>query len=166
MRRFPYLIAGLSFVAGFVSLFVFLALTQRPPLLALARAKGGPFFVTSVLNCSIPCVVVKNVGGSIPDFSDAARVARATETRVSIDGECASSCAYFADKARPMVCITPNARFGFHQGTIFQETIVHIILVHSPDIQEWVDKNGGFPGPESFNWMPFAAAKQFWPMCP
>ena len=65
-----------------------------------------------------PCVVSYNPGGEIGAFKAAASEIKRTGRRVVIDGPCLSACAILADQARARVCVTGNAKFGFHKGYV------------------------------------------------
>lgn len=121
-------------------------------------------------------------GGTVSEFKDAAEEVVKTNRQVRIDGQCVSSCAIFADFARPNVCITERAVFKFHQTTrtvtfISRETLRGIPIAErvrstklrepppaSPDILAWVEARGGFPS-KGFLEMGAAEAKAFWPLC-
>lgn len=122
--------------------------------------------VAQALNCGEPCIVNDNPGGNVYLFQLAAdQVLAGARERVVIDGLCASACAYFADKARDRVCITPRAIMGFHKGKVADDDRVRITLHHSPDIEQWVMRRGGYPS-VGYLEMKFADAKKFWPVCP
>lgn len=113
-----------------------------------------------------PCVIDDNPGGNALMFGKAAKlVHNGIIKQVVINGRCASACAYFADKARPHVCITKNAVLGFHKGWIGdREDRVFFDLIHSADIQSWVMKKGGYPE-NGMLLMRYGTAKKFWPTC-
>ncbi len=126
--------------------------------------------------------VTSNTGGTVSTFVAAAEEVLSTGRRVRIDGRCDSACALFADLARPNVCITKKAVFGFHQMTrvitftsgetmrgIPLTTRVRSVEIRepphaSPDIKAWVEKRGGFPM-EGVLYMNAAEASAFWPTC-
>jgi hypothetical protein len=129
--------------------------------------------VSDVLRCTgDPCVVTFNAGGEIGAFKAAAAEARSSGRRVVINGPCLSACAIFADQARDSVCITRQARFGFHKGYVMREPVAgrptkpvgRFIPKHSRDIASWVEKNGGFPN-RGYNLMNASAAKRIWRSC-
>lgn len=118
-----------------------------------------------------------NKGGNIKTFQYAADEVLENNWKIKIDGPCYSACAVFADKARPNVCITDKAVFGFHLGTktvdvYFKQSSGDIPLKFrrkvpppaSSDIWEWLDKRGGFPS-EGFLIMQRNEATAFWPVC-
>lgn len=127
-------------------------------------------YVDTLFRCGDPCIIKENMGGSADAFLFAAReILAGARSQVVVDGYCASACAYFADKARPRVCVTKNAVFAFHQGTlelrdITEQNDPRLIVVHSPDIEQWVKKRGGYPA-DGFLEMTFRDAKRLWPPC-
>lgn len=129
--------------------------------------------VSSVLGCSgDPCVVRNNPGGNLVEFKAAARQIKRTGRRVVIDGQCDSACAVLADMARSNVCVTPRAKFGFHQGYIVaqaQSGGAYYLLgrfkpPHSRDVARWVTKNGGYPK-KGFRVMGHRSAGRIWKTC-
>ncbi len=129
--------------------------------------------VASVLGCSgDPCVVKNNPGGDVVRFKAAAREIKRTGRRVVIDGKCDSACAILADMARSNVCVTPRAKFGFHQGYIVAqaETGGQYYLLgrfkpsHSRDVARWVNKNGGYPK-KGYRVMGHRPASRIWKKC-
>lgn len=121
-------------------------------------------------------------GGIVSTFRDAAEEVVKTKRQVRIDGQCVSSCAIFADFARPNVCITERAVFKFHKTTrtvtfVSRETLRGIPIAErvrsvelresppaSPDIHAWVEARGGFPS-KGFLEMGATEAKAFWSPC-
>jgi hypothetical protein len=117
------------------------------------------------LNCGEPCIIRDNPGGSVYLFQLAAdRVLGGARKQIIIDGECASACAFFAEKARPRVCVTKKARMGYHQGIVGDDERLRFVLQHAPDIHNWVMRRGGFPA-NGMLWMEFVEARKFWPVC-
>jgi hypothetical protein len=121
------------------------------------------------------CIISSNPGGNVREFLAAAtEVLRGAKRLVVIDGPCASACVIFADIARERVCITRNASFAFHKATVFraeqrggQHTMRAVARrdpVHSPDIANWVRRNGGFPA-RGMRFMSNEQAGQFWRRC-
>jgi hypothetical protein len=129
--------------------------------------------VSDVLGCTgDPCVVTYNPGGEVGEFKAAAREINRTGRRVVIDGPCLSACAILADQARGRVCVTNNAKFGFHKGYVLQVPVAGgpVRLVkrfnpsHSRDIASWVQKNGGYPS-RGYRLMRTNVAKRIWRSC-
>ena len=129
--------------------------------------------VSEVLGCTgDPCVVTYNPGGEVGAFKAAAREINRTGRRVVIDGPCLSACAILADQARGRVCVTSNAKFGFHKGYVLQVPVAggQARLVkrfnpsHSGDIASWVKKNGGYPS-RGYRLMRTNVAKKIWRSC-
>ena len=121
-------------------------------------------------------------GGEVELFARAAEEVRKKAWEITIDGPCMSACAIFADKARPNVCVTENASFGFHKIIITGELVrtpmpsnmkfrgrsrsfvIKEDPVLSADIAAWVAAHGGFPTKGMLT-MNAATANAFWPMC-
>lgn len=124
--------------------------------------------IVEALGCvGDPCVIDFNPGGNAITFSRAAHLVRAGAIKqVIINGYCASGCAYFADKARPHVCITRKAVLGYHKGRSGEGEEEYLFdLIHSDDIQNWVMTQGGYPK-NGMLAMKYNNAKKFWPTCP
>lgn len=129
---------------------------------------SGHDLVATLLRCAKdPCTVTDNLGGDPVIFGTVAKLVRTAHRSIVIDGQCYSGCAYFADKARPQVCVTRTARFGFHKGrweikgsgnTVFFD------IIHSPDIHKWVMSHGGYPV-DGLLVMQYPETKKFWPIC-
>lgn len=117
--------------------------------------------------CGEPCVVRENRGGAVHLFTSAAvAVHLGGRKQVIIDGYCHSACAMFADRARPHVCITPNATFGFHKKSWVQNGILTHgdPTEHSKEIHQWVIARGGYPLVGIVQ-MDHREALRFWPFC-
>lgn len=130
------------------------------PQTAFARAFGP---------CGDPCRIAGNDGGELVYFLEAADELNASGDRlVVVDGACRSACAAFADVARTHVCITPNARFGFHKASVYSadlsQRLGSVDPPQSADILDWVEANGGFPT-EGTREMDAEAAARFWRTC-
>ncbi|TSC63807.1 MAG: hypothetical protein G01um101491_452 [Parcubacteria group bacterium Gr01-1014_91] len=139
--------------------------------LALCSAVTGCASVVDLPFSEVPMendTIVDSGGGSVWVFAYAAREILRMGRHVRIDGSCDSACALFADLARPNVCITDRAVFGFHQLTITAgpagATETREPPPASPDIKAWVDARGGFPS-EGLLVMNANEAIAFWPLC-
>lgn len=126
--------------------------------------------------------VSENGGGDVRIFTYAAEEVLRKGIKVRIDGRCDSACALFADLARPNVCVTENARFGFHKmlksqtytsSSMFMNATISTTVQtvqkredppHSQDIATWVNNRWGFP---SYGLLVMKAedATEFWPTC-
>lgn len=138
-------------------------------VLYLALVVSGFFekdIVGTTFRCKDPCVVDNNHGGNPLRFWLAAwAVHRGDRQFVVIDGPCFSSCAMFADMARPKVLVTTRAIFGFHQGGVPNDPFLTFNPIHAEDIRKWADKKGGFPPPEQpLLYMNAKEARLFWPL--
>lgn len=119
-------------------------------------------------------------GGSVDKFMWAAADVLESGRQVKIAGRCVSACAIFADLARPNVCITNRAVFGFHLATtttmVFEKRGGLLYLgyritfrvekgkpVVSSDIDQWVEHHGGWTSRVLL--MNAKEASAFWPMC-
>lgn len=154
-------------VNGLAVVFVVAAISLIPSDAPRADA------LSTALGCSgDPCVVKNSPGGELTSFQAAARQAKASGRRVVIDGPCYSACAIFADMARSRVCVTPRARFGFHQGYVVGQRLgssSYYLMgrfkpTHSRDIARWVSKNGGYPK-KGFRVMGVSSAGKIWRKC-
>jgi hypothetical protein len=126
--------------------------------------------------CGDPCVIRSCPGGNVATFRAAAEAVIYGNVRrqIVVDGPWASACVLFADMVRRRVCITPRARFGFHQGTTHELffTPRYIVAVprnrfdpsHSADIDGWVRARKGYPARGMLR-MSFREARRFWPVC-
>lgn len=140
-------------------------------LAAASQARAD--MVSQVLGCEgDPCIVRNNPGGEIGAFKAAARELMRSGKRVVIDGPCLSACAILADHARARVCVTSQAKFGFHKGFVMAHSMAGgpMRLVkrfdpsHSRDVASWVKKNGGYPA-RGFRVMGSRTAKRIWRSC-
>ncbi|HEY4502188.1 MAG TPA: hypothetical protein VJJ20_03955 [Candidatus Paceibacterota bacterium] len=119
--------------------------------------------------CGTPCIVHNSPGGDALVFATAAASVRRGDL-VIIDGNCSSACSVFADFARPNVCITRKAAFGFHQGVdkYSDGSKVYHLPIYSLDIMRYVVAEGGFPNTdhgEELLVMRYPDTMRFWPIC-
>lgn len=134
---------------------------------------AGPF-LESMLGCTGDvCVVRDNMGGDLLNYLMAAREALKEHKQIVIDGWCVSACSIVADRVRSLVCITPNARFGFHKtwalvlrsdGAAYSKPGFHKSWTYTPALQRWINKKGGEPV-SGLLVMSSAEAGAFWPRC-
>jgi hypothetical protein len=114
----------------------------------------------TLATCGDPCTIRNNNGGVIVDFEKAGDAIRAgSRQMLVIDGFCASACMVMADRARPRACVTPRARFAYH------ETNYNRPIPLNADLHGWIMSHGGFPSYTGMAIMPNEAAQQFWPLC-
>lgn len=112
--------------------------------------------------------IVYSPGGGVADFLDRARDLRKTKTPIIVDGPCVSACTILVDADASQVCVTRNARLGFHQGT--QDGWLGAgrrIQIHywTPGLGAWIAARGGLPT-EGLLWMNYVEAKAFFRPCP
>ena len=118
---------------------------------------GGPVIA---IVCDNPCVIMDNRGGAVSYFVELARYLKTKHIKLVINGYCASSCMTMADMARPNVCITGRAIFGYHK------TNWNRPIPLSRDVNAWVVRHGGFPAFEQNpGIMRNREARQFWKIC-
>jgi hypothetical protein len=135
------------------------------PVIAGTDARNPP-------PCNVnPCVITYDSGGLVAEYEHLSRRVRLTGLRIEIDGECYSACAILADKARPFVCLTHNARLFFHQTAWEGEDLQgNAVILRAPyegfseDVNAWIELNGGQPL-SGWLYMPFLEARKFWPSC-
>jgi hypothetical protein len=138
-----------------------------------APAHAGRF-LEATLGCRDQvCVVGDNMGGDLQNYLAGAREAQREHKQIVIDGWCVSACSLVADRLRPHVCITSNARFGFHKtwdliirsdGQEFYAPGRHHTLIYSSALQRWINKKGGEPA-QGLLVMSNDDAGKFWPRC-
>lgn len=126
-------------------------------------------YVERILRCTgDPCVVAFNPGGNGGEFEWASWQVthRHALQLVVINGECYSGCTIAADRIRSAgkLCITEQARMGFHQG-IYVKTKKAFIPRYSEDIDRMVRKAGGYPEPRNMNYFVYKDIKALWPTC-
>lgn len=90
-------------------------------------------------------IVVRNdIGGLIQRRANKVSQIRATGQRVEILGTCLSSCTMYLGAGN--VCISPNARFGFHGPSSYGRRLVpqdferwsNVVASHfKPELQRW-----------------------------
>ncbi len=128
-------------------------------------------------NCGFPvCRITQSPGGLGDTFEYAADILNSLpDGKLVIDGRCASACVLAADRARAKTCITPRAEFAFHKARyhnvyeLFGTWTLWIFDTfsdpgHSPDIDDWVYKHGGYPY-FSMLTMSNEEAQKFWRTC-
>jgi hypothetical protein len=88
-------------------------------------------------------------GGRVADYN--ARWAGHAGARVRIVGPCQSACTVLlAHVPRGRICVTPQARFGFHLAHLSQATAT-LWSGYPADIKAWIDAHGGLQ--RDFLWM-------------
>lgn len=122
--------------------------------------------LTTIKACGNPCVFGDSPGGLEYQFREAAKEMIKRRQLLKIDGQCISACTLMAVDMRDagLVCITDNAIFGFHLGSIgfgyFDYT-----PSYPADIQGWIDTHGGLRRGNDLNVMYTAQARRFFPSC-
>lgn len=136
-------------------------------------AHAGPFLENTLGCTGDVCVVGDNMGGDLLNYLGAAREALREHKQIVIDGWCVSACSIVADRIRSHVCITSNARFGFHKtwalvirsdGAAYSKPGFHKSWTYTPALQRWINKKGGEPA-NGLLVMSNQDAGAFWPRC-
>ncbi len=95
--------------------------------------------------------VFDNHGGSVAQYDSewAANARRGVSVRIV--GPCQSACTVLLGHIpRSRICVTPQARFGFHQANLPQMT-QRLWAAYAPDIKAWINAHGGLQ--RDFVWM-------------
>ena len=102
-------------------------------------------------------------GGSVARYDAlwAARAARGVD--VKIVGRCQSACTVLlAHIPYDRICVTPQARFGFHPAHLASATAT-LWAGYSAGIREWIDLRGGLT--PDFKWMGAPDTYRFFHKC-
>jgi hypothetical protein len=102
-------------------------------------------------------------GGVVPDYDArwAALAARGVDVRIV--GPCQSACTILlAHIPYDRICVTPEARFGFHQAK-FQRSTDMLWAGYSAGIREWINARGGLT--PDFKWMGAPDTYRFFHKC-
>jgi hypothetical protein len=107
--------------------------------------------------------VYDNHGGSVAQYDArwAAHAARGVSVRVV--GPCQSACTVLLGHIpRNRICVTPQARFGFHLARLPQATAT-LWNGYPADIKTWINQHGGLT--HSFIWMGAPDVFRFFRRC-
>ena len=90
-------------------------------------------------------------GGSVAAYNARWAGYAARGVSVRIVGPCQSACTVLLGHIpRERICVTPAARFGFHQANLPQMTAV-LWSGYASDIKAWINAHGGLQ--KDFIWM-------------
>lgn len=90
-------------------------------------------------------------GGSVAVYAQRWQRLAARGVDVRIVGPCQSACTVLLGYVpRRRICVTPQARFGFHAARRPEMTAV-LWRGYAPDIRGWIDARGGLA--PDFKWM-------------
>lgn len=162
-------------LAAAASVAMLAACTATLPVVERDGAYAQAFGSTSL-------EIFNNNGGDPILFLSSADEVKRKKLQVRIIGLCFSSCALFADKARPNVCVTKNASFGLHKMTTLtsqeiswtqngvKDRVAFTLKSESdppmsPDIAGWVEEHGGFPSKGFLFLSGKEELTKFWPLC-
>lgn len=102
-------------------------------------------------------------GGSVAEYAQRWSALSAKGVDVRIVGPCQSACTVLLGYIpRDHICVTPDARFGFHLAHRPDMTAV-LWHAYAPDIQSWITEHGGLT-PE-FIWMGAPDMYRFFKQC-
>jgi hypothetical protein len=97
--------------------------------------------------------ITSDRGGTILDYAERFRQARAAGESVIIDGMCLSACTMVIGIIpRDRVCVTSRAVLGFHAAfrptpdgrkVASTEATQFMMNIYSPELQRWINKHGG-----------------------
>ena len=107
--------------------------------------------------------VYDNHGGSAPAYNAqwAANAARGVSVRIV--GPCQSACTILLGHIpRNRICVTPQARFGFHLARRQQSTAL-LWNAYPADIKAWINQHGGLTN--QFIWMGAPDVFRFFRRC-
>jgi hypothetical protein len=95
--------------------------------------------------------VSDNHGGSVAQYDQRWAGLAARGVSVRIVGPCQSACTVLLGHIpRARICVTGNARFGFHLAHLPQMTAV-LWSSYASDIKAWIEAHGGLK--KDFIWM-------------
>jgi hypothetical protein len=107
--------------------------------------------------------VYDNHGGSVAQYDARWAALAARGVSVRIVGPCQSACTVLLGHIpRNRICVTPQARFGFHLARLPQATAT-LWNGYSADIKAWINQRGGLT--HSFIWMGAPDVFRFFRKC-
>jgi hypothetical protein len=107
--------------------------------------------------------VFDNHGGRVADYNARWAALAARGVSVRIVGPCQSACTVLLGHIpRSRICVTPQARFGFHLARLPQATAT-LWNAYAPDIKAWIKRHGGLK--KEFIWMRAPDVYRFFRKC-
>ena len=102
-------------------------------------------------------------GGSVVEYDARWAAAAARGVNVKIVGPCQSACTILlAHIPYDRICVTPQARFGFHLAKVQRSTDM-LWAGYSAGIREWINTRGGLTA--DFKWMGAPDTYRFFHKC-
>lgn len=90
-------------------------------------------------------------GGIVPEYDAHWAELAARGVDVRIVGPCQSACTVLLGHIpRDHICVTPDARFGFHLAKVPRSTAI-LWAAYDSDIRQWINAHGGLT--HEFIWM-------------
>jgi hypothetical protein len=107
--------------------------------------------------------VYDNHGGSVAQYNARWAADAARGVSVRIVGPCQSACTVLLGHIpRSRICVTPQARFGFHLARLPQATAT-LWNGYPADIKGWINQHGGLT--KDFIWMGAPDVFRFFRRC-
>ena len=115
-----------------------------------------------------PAIVIQDDrGGSLGQYLDAAVRAQKLHAYVKLDGDCLSACTLIPlMQPRDHVCITLQARLGFHKPSeVMGISFDDVLLNHYPPIiRNWLEHDGGLT--HELKYLGYPELKTLYKSCP
>jgi hypothetical protein len=131
--------------------------------------KLNPFLFAAVLAAAAVSAkaetinVFDNHGGSVARYDALWAQRGAAGVSVRIIGPCQSACTVLLGHIpRSRICVTPQARFGFHLARLPQATAT-LWNAYPADVRAWVNAHGGLT--REFIWMGAPDVYRFFRKC-
>lgn len=134
----------------------------------------------SASEARIIMTITNDGGGHIGDYMERYDNLRASGGTVKIDGVCASACTIvLGAMPRDQICVTPRARFGFHQAwsrgqaqdgasvaVADAEATALLFSLYPAPVRYWISRHGGLPPPAGeLLWLQGRALALMYPSC-
>ena len=102
-------------------------------------------------------------GGSVKEYDAHWADLAARGVDVRIVGPCQSACTVLLGHIRrDRICVTPDARFGFHLAHLESATQT-LWAAYDPDIRQWIQDHGGLT--RDFVWMTAPDTYRYFKRC-
>ena len=135
--------------------------------------------VFAIISFSTPAVATHtkvisySPGGDVGKFINRVDEAKEDKTKIIFDGQCNSACTLYLSLSKDQLCLTKNAKFGFHLpkatlSTTYSSKVERIttelMLSEYPLwVRSWIKKQGGLI--RSIKTMPYSYASRFLRTC-
>ena len=111
-----------------------------------------------------PAIIIEHdAGGRVGEYLRRVHDAKAIHVLVKINGDCFSACTLYLGLPRDQVCITSNARLGFHHASPAQ--FDGVLLANYPlVITHWIEHDGGLT--YDLKYLGYPELKTLYKTCP